>query len=229
MKDPLFANKVAGAILTALLIFFGLPQLANSLMGGGHHAAGHDDHGHPFPQFPVAFESGGDHGGEPVEVDLGTLLANASAAGGERRSAICKSCHTFEKGGANGTGPNLWGVVGAQVAARSGFTYSGALQAFGGEWTYERLDAYLENSQAYVPGTSMAQRIQKPEQRADLLAYLQTLADSPVAFPEPVAPAEDPVDEAGDHSDGEAADHGDGAESHGEEAAEAEAEAETTE
>lgn len=215
--------------MTALLIFFGLPQLANSLMGGGHHGAGHDDHGHPFPQYPVAFESGGDHGGDPVEVDLGTILNDASAAAGERRSAICKSCHTFEKGGANGTGPNLWGVVGAQVAAHSGFSYSGALQAFGGQWTYERLDAYLENSQGYIPGTAMAQRIQKPEQRADLLAYLQTLSDNPVPFPAPAAPAEEAADDADAPADGDAEDQGADGESHAEEAAEGETEAEATE
>ena len=191
MNDPLFGNKLAAALLTALLLFFGLPQLANALLGeGGHHGAGHGDGHHPFPAFPVEYAVASAGAAEAApELDLGTRLANASADGGKRRAAICASCHSFEKGGANGTGPALWGVVGRDVASVSGFNYSNALKGFGGAWTYERLDKYLENSQSYVPGTNMAQRFPKPEHRADLLAYLQTLADTPVAFPEPAAPA----------------------------------------
>ena len=125
MNDPLFFNKIAGAALAALLLFFGLPQIANMLMGGGHHGAGHDEHAHPFPQYPVAFMEEGAAG--PIEQgpSLPELLAAASASGGERRSAICKSCHTFEKGGANGTGPNLWNIVDRQVASVGDFNYSG--------------------------------------------------------------------------------------------------------
>lgn len=189
MKDPLFGNKIAGAILAALLLFFGLPQLAKSLFGGGHEAEGEEE-GHPFPQYPVAYAQEGALA-EEVEAapDLGTLLAGASAAAGERRSAICRSCHTFEKGGANGAGPNLWNIVNRPVASHGGFNYTPALQAFGGDWTYERLDAFLENSAELVPGTGMAQRFPKPGQRADLLAFLSTLSDNPAPFPEPAAPA----------------------------------------
>lgn len=195
MKDPLFGNKIAGAILAALLLFFGLPQLAKSLFGsshGGGHEAKSEEEGHPFPQYPVAFAQDG-AGAEEAEAepDLGTLLANASVAGGERRSAICRSCHTFEKGGANGAGPNLWDIVGRPVASHEGFNFTPALKEFGGTWTYERLDAFLENSAELVPGTGMAQRFPKPEQRADLLAFLSTLSDDPVPFPEPAAPEEE--------------------------------------
>lgn len=185
MQDPLFGNKVAAAILTALLLIFGLPQLTKALTGGGHHG-GHGEL-HLAYGGDLELETGGSAEPEP-EVDLGTLLANASASGGERRAALCKSCHTFDKGGANGTGPNLWGVVGHPVAGYSGFNYTGALKEAGGEWTYERLDKFLENSQAYIPGTAMVQRYAKPEQRADLLAFLQTLSDNPVPFPAPAAP-----------------------------------------
>lgn len=190
MKDPLFFNKLAGAALSALLIFFGLPQLAAALRGG-HHGAHHAE-GHPFPQFPIAFATeagaGGAKGGE--KADFTTLLATADVGAGSKKAALCKSCHTLEKGGANGTGPNLWGVVGRAVASHAGFKYTGALQSAGGAWDFERLQAYLENSQSYIPGTSMVQRFPNPEHRAQIVAYLNTLSDAPLPLPAPAAAVE---------------------------------------
>ena len=204
MKDPMFFNKIAAAGLVALLLFFGLPQLAAALRGG-HHAAGHEAEAeHPFPQYPIAYSSGdANNGGGPAPVDFATLLAGADPKAGERRSALCKSCHTLDKGGANGTGPNLWGVVGSPVAGKSGFNYTGALKAAGGDWSFDRLSAYLENSQSYIPGTAMVQRFPKAEQRAEIIAYLNTLSDSPLTLPAPAAESEAPAEEppaAEDHS-----------------------------
>jgi len=205
MQDPMFFNKIAAAMLVALLLFFGLPQLATALRGG-HHGGGHEaESAHPFPQYPVEYAAGENGGPAPVEVSFNTLLANADPKAGERRAALCKSCHTLDKGGANGTGPNLWGVVGRAVASHAGFNYTGALKAAGGDWDFERLSAYLENSQSYVPGTAMVQRFPKAEQRAELIAYLNTLSDSPLALPaaDPEPSAEETVEEETGH--GEAA------------------------
>ena len=207
MQDPLFGNKVAAALLTAGLLIFGLPQLTAALFGGGHHGGAHGDELHLAYGGDIALETSG-----PVEttapVDLGTLLANASAAGGERRAALCKSCHTFEEGGANGTGPNLWNIVNRQVANHAGFNFSSALKEAGGVWSYDRLDLYLKNSQEYIPGTAMVQRFARDDQRADILAYLATLSPNPVPFPEP-APiaAEQSAEEsaAEDHGDADTA------------------------
>jgi cytochrome c len=210
MQDPMFFNKIAAAGLVALLLFFGLPQLAIALRGG-HHGGAHEEGAHPFPQYPIAYAAGDAAGGQAAEpVAFSALLAAADPKAGERRAGLCKSCHTFEKGGANGTGPNLWGVVGAAVASHAGYSYSGALKAAGGDWNFDRLSAFLENSQAYVPGTAMVQRFPKAEQRAELVAYLNTLSDSPLPLPAPAqteaaaeppeptadseaAPAEEPV------------------------------------
>jgi len=188
MQDPMFFNKIAAAMLVALLLFFGLPQLAIALRGG-HHGAEHEAEGsHPFPQYPIAYASEGGAGAETAApVDFATLLAAADPKAGERRAALCKSCHTLDKGGANGTGPNLWGVVGRTVAGHEGFNYTGALKAAGGEWTFDHLSAFLENSQAYIPGTAMVQRFPKAEQRAELIVYLNTLSDSPLPLPTPAA------------------------------------------
>ncbi|MCI5046664.1 MAG: cytochrome c family protein [Aquisalinus sp.] len=193
-KDPLYWNKVAGALLLAGIFFFGLPILVYTFSGGahhgGHHGEEHHDESNPLGlAYPIEFSFDASAVAAEPEVDLGTLLANASAQRGERGAAICRSCHTFEQGGANGTGPNLYGIVGKQVASVAGFAYSGALQEFGGVWTYERLDGYLENSSSYIPGTSMAQRIRKDDKRADILAYLQSQGSMNVPFPAP-APIE---------------------------------------
>ena len=182
MQDPLFGNKLAAAILIALLLFFGLPQLANALFGGGHHGGGHGDELHLA--YPIDFQVEG-AGAQEAEKgpSFAELMAAATPAGGARRAALCKSCHTFDKGGAQGTGPNLWDVVGRGVASVDGFRYSSALTGAGGDWTYERLDAYLQNSQAYVPGTAMVQRVGKAEHRADIIAYLRSLSDAPPPLP----------------------------------------------
>ena len=185
MKDPLFSNKVAGAVLAALLLIFGLPQLTAALFGGAHHGGGHGDELHLAygGDIELATAGGGETEAAPV-VSLGELMANASVAGGERRAALCKSCHTFEEGGANGSGPNLWDIVNRPLASVAGFGYSSAVQDAGGVWSYDRLDAYLANSQEYIPGTAMVQRFARDTQRADILAYLGSLSANPAPFPE---------------------------------------------
>ncbi len=186
MKDPLLSNKIAGAVLAALILVLGLPQLTAAIFSDGH-AGGHGDElqlAYCCVELETAAPSAS---AEPAPADLGTLLANASVSGGKRRAALCASCHTFEEGGANGAGPNLWNIVGRPVASAPGFNYTSALQEFGGAWTYQRLNEYLKNSQEYVPGTAMAQRFARDDQRADILAYLGSLSASPAPFPEPAA------------------------------------------
>ena len=194
-NDPLLGNKIAGAILAAALLVFGLPQLTAAIFGGGHHGGGHAEELHLAYGGDIELETSGGSQEPEVVFDLGTAMAGASAAAGERRAALCKSCHTFEQGGASGTGPHLWDIVGRPVAGVSGFNYSGALQEYAGVWSYERLDCYLKNSQECVPGTAMVQRFPRDSQRAELLVYLGSLSDTPVA---PPAPIEAAVEETGD-------------------------------
>ncbi len=186
MNDPLFGNKLAAAILIALLFLVGLPQLAGALVGGGHHGPHDEVH---FAYMPVDYKAGFASEEKPGAdgPSLPELMATADPGMGERRIKLCVSCHSFVKGGPNGTGPNLWNIVGRDVASVSGFNYSAALNEFGGQWTYERLDKYLENSQAYIPGTAMVQRVGKDEQRAQILSFLRTLSESPVPLPEVVS------------------------------------------
>ncbi|HWT42467.1 MAG TPA: cytochrome c family protein, partial [Sphingopyxis sp.] len=79
-----------------------------------------------------------------------------TAAMGEQIFRRCVACHTVDKGGSNGIGPNLHGVVGAAVASKPDFSYSGAMKAKGGVWDDAALDAYLKAPMKAVPGTRMA-------------------------------------------------------------------------
>lgn len=126
-------------------------------------------------------------------VDLGTLLASADAERGRGTSKLCASCHTFDQGGANRVGPNLWGVVGSDVGSKGGFAYSPAIAGHPGAWTYEELDRYLASPTRAIPGNRMAfNGIRNPRDRANLLAYLATLGGARLPYPppQPVAAAE---------------------------------------
>ncbi len=195
MKDPLLGNKIAAALLTALLLVFGLPQFAGMLFGGGH-GGGKELHlAYCCVELDFAEAAAAE---EEAPYDLGLLLANANPASGERRVAVCKSCHSFEEGGPNGTGPNLYNKIGTDIASKPGFNYSSALASLDGVWTWERMDKYLQNSQEYVPNGGMVQRIARDEQRADIIAYLGSLSPNAPPYPEPIASAGGGEESAGE-------------------------------
>jgi cytochrome c len=126
--------------------------------------------------------------GKPAEQEkqqsIEQLLANADTGRGENAAKKCQACHTFNKGGRNLVGPNLWGVVGRPKASEAGFNYSAALKAKGGTWTIDDLNQFINNPRGYLPGTNMTfAGIQRGSERADVLAYLNSLSDSPAPLP----------------------------------------------
>lgn len=126
-------------------------------------------------------------------VDLGTLLVSADAAKGKSTANLCVSCHTFDQGGANRVGPNLWGVVGRDVGGKGGFAYSPAIAGHAGAWTYQELDRYLASPARAIPGNKMAfNGVRNPKDRANLLAYLGTLGAARVPYPAPKPVAAEP-------------------------------------
>jgi cytochrome c len=120
----------------------------------------------------------------PPAEPLPVLLANADAKKGEQFAKVCQTCHNFEKGAGPKIGPPLWGVAGRPIASVPGFSYSDSLKAVGGDWTWEALNTMVSSPKMEASGTKMAFPGEKdPQRRADILAFLQTLSDSPVPFP----------------------------------------------
>ncbi len=139
----------------------------------------------------VAEEAGGEAAGggeEAKSTPIATLLASADPAAGETVFKKCASCHTSEKGGPNKVGPNLWDVVNRPVASHEGFSYSAGMTTFSEGhkvvWDYDHLSFFLEAPKKHVPGTAMGfAGLKKDDERANLIAYLRTLSDSPAALP----------------------------------------------
>ena len=113
------------------------------------------------------------------------MIATADIERGKAVAKACAACHHIEKGGANGVGPGLWGVVGNKKDAHPGYAYSGALEESGTpDWTYESLNKFLWKPKAYAPNTKMNFiGVKKPEDRAALIAYLRSMDDAPQALP----------------------------------------------
>jgi cytochrome c len=127
-------------------------------------------------------------GGAAKEVPIAELLAKADPTKGQATFAKCTSCHTINQGGANGIGPNLYGVVGDHVAeGRGGFAFSDALKAKGGTWSFDNLNQWLKSPKAYANGTKMTfAGLGSAEDRANLIAWLNTQGSN---LPLPAAPA----------------------------------------
>jgi cytochrome c len=134
-------------------------------------------------------------GGAAPGAEILPALAKADPKKGEASVALCKVCHSFDKGAPSPIGPNLYGVVGRKIASLEGFNYSPALKAkqSEGDWTFEHLDLWLTNPQAFASGTTMAfPGLPDLHTRADVIDFLRTKSDNPVPLPE-AAPAAAPA------------------------------------
>ena len=177
-----YLNKIAMAVLVALLLFFGTRTIIN---------IAYEEHEPAKPGYEVAGGEGkpGEEAKKPEEPgeEIIAALQTADPAKGEQDVALCKVCHSFDKGGANLVGPNLYGIVGTKIAeGRGGFNFTPALKKHDGEdWTFQNLDVWLTNPQAFASGTTMAfPGIPDLKKRADVIAYPQQEQRQPASDPE---------------------------------------------
>jgi len=195
--DSFELNKIMGAVLGTLLFVMGAGFVAEAV----YHPIEDNGPGYALPE-PELVAGGAPAEEAAPEVPLGVLLASADATRGAAAVRKCQSCHNFGEGEPNKQGPHLYDVVGRAEGSISDFAYSDALlahNAAGDVWSYENLNAFLTKPSDYAPGTKMAfAGIRTAEERADILAYLQSLSAAPVPFPaaEAAAPAAPAAEEA---------------------------------
>lgn len=182
--DSFQLNKYAGAFLATVFVLFTIKILAESIF--------HVETPEQFGYVIEAAEGEGAGAGEAPDAaeaqPIAPLLASADTAAGETVFKKCAACHTWEKGGANKVGPNLWDIVNRPIASHEGFSYSTALQEYaqGGSvvWDYEELNGFFENPKKHVKGTAMGfAGLKKIEERANLIAWMRTHSDNPVPLP----------------------------------------------
>jgi cytochrome c len=182
--DSFEINKILGALLGTLLF-----TLALSIVAGGVFAPKMP----AKPGYEIAVvetpAAGSAQAAVQPDEPIETLLAKADPQRGANAAKKCLVCHAFEKGGPNKVGPDLWSVVGRPRGAHPGFAYSAAMKAKPGEWTFDDLNKFLANPRAFLPGTSMAFiGLNRPSERGDVIAYLNTLSDNPKPLPKAEAP-----------------------------------------
>ena len=177
MAGSLEGNKIAAAVLTAGIVGRGRGGFAGLL----HHPDRVEGPGYRVE----AAATGGEAEPAAEAVPFGELLAAASVESGEKAAKKCAACHSFDQGGANKVGPALWGVVNRSIGGHEGFAYSAALAEKSSEvWDYEHLNQFLRSPKGYAPGTKMSfAGISKDGERADIIAYLRSLADEPAPLP----------------------------------------------
>jgi cytochrome c len=177
--DSFELNKIIGAVLAACLVLLVTSFTADALFTPKLPEK---------PGFEIAVKAVVEGGAkeaaaapsEPIE----KLLQTASVEKGAAAAKKCQACHTFAKGDKNGVGPNLYGVVGDKKGEGRNFNFSAAMKGKGGTWTIDDLNQFINNPKGFVPGTAMGfAGIQKDSERADVIAYLNSLSDSPAPLP----------------------------------------------
>lgn len=180
-------NTIAGWTLFAGIVAMGSAYVSSKI----YHADGAEMPENPGFLVEVADEAGG---AAEMSVAESLNLESVSAAVGEGLFAKCTACHSIAQGGANGIGPNLFGVMGAPIGQHvAGFAYSSALSEKGGAWDWENMDAWLKSPRGFANGTKMSfAGLSNIEDRASIALYLNEMGGGlPVPEFVPEVPIED--------------------------------------
>lgn len=172
-------NKITGAVLLAGFIAMTAGLVAEALYTGsiGEAHGKEEKRGYTIAGAETAGDGHTAPAADAGPVDIAEFMAKADAKAGEAIVKKCTSCHTFDKGGKDGVGPNQWGLVGSHFGHKDGYKYSDALMAMKDKkWGHQELSEFLENPKKYIPGNKMSfAGIKDPQDRANLIAYLATL------------------------------------------------------
>lgn len=180
MKKLMTFNKIAAALLVALMLAWGVGTIARNTV---------------TPEMPAKNSYIVDIGSAAQAAEapaaaagpapIAPLLASANADSGAKYAKVCGACHSFNKGEPAKIGPNLYGIIGSKHAHMAGFSYSAGMQAQADKpWTFDALNEFLYNPRAAVSGTKMSfAGIKNDSDRANVIAWLRTLSDSPVPLP----------------------------------------------
>jgi cytochrome c len=178
-------NKILGALLGCCLVL-----VAVHIASGAIFTPAVPDK----PGYEIAVKaepSQGATAAAPAATPIATLLASASVQHGAQVAKQCEACHNFQEGAGAKVGPNLYGVVGRNIASVSGFNYSAALKGKTGTWDFATLNTWLTKPSAFAPGTAMTfAGLSNEKQRADVIDYLDSLAANPVPLPKAEGAAE---------------------------------------
>jgi cytochrome c len=176
--DSFELNKIIGAVLGTCLVLLVTSFTASALFAPNMSEK---------PGFAIAAkeaEGGAKEAAAAPSEPIEKLLQTASVDKGAAAAKVCQACHTFDKDGPNRVGPNLYGIVGDKKGEGRNFNFSAAIKAKGGSWSIEDLNQFIANPKGYIPGTAMGfAGISRDSQRADVLAYLNSLSDHPALLP----------------------------------------------
>jgi cytochrome c len=171
-------NKIIASVLTAMIVAMVTGILASEIVRPKHLE-------HPVYVPPgaeggataAATPAGGAQEATAKVEPIEPVMAKADPKHGEQVAKVCLQCHSFEKGGPNKIGPNLFGVVGEDIAkGAGGYAFSDALKSKQGKWDVDSLNAWLWKPQSFAKGTKMTfAGLPKAKDRADIVAYLESL------------------------------------------------------
>jgi cytochrome c len=172
-------NKVLGALLGTCLVLVAMHIASGTIFTPQVPAK---------PGYEIAVKEEQPQAGAapaaPAEMPIADALASASVRRGAEIAIQCQSCHNLQEGQGPKVGPDLYGVVGRKIASVEGFNYSSALKAKSGTWDFDTLNAWLTKPSAFAPGTAMTfAGLASEKQRADLIAFLDSLSANPVPLP----------------------------------------------
>ena len=177
--DALRFNKIAAALLSGVLLIMVFGKIGNLLVNPNTEVS----NAYPI-EVPENAETKIKETKEIVVEPILALLANADIDSGQKISKKCVACHSFNSGGKNKVGPNLWNILNQSKASKDGYSYSKALKEFGGEWDYQSLNAFLLKPKNYINGTKMNfSGLKKTKDRANIIAWLRSLSDNPEPLP----------------------------------------------